>query len=80
MQTHITMPVIQTTVAQATAELQRRGLAPADPVTITINPLPGLFAEARAACRARVIAAGLSDDDIDTLIRQARAEVAAEPE
>ena len=67
--------VIETTVGkltEAAAELARRGLDPSDRVTITIEPdelIPG-----RRACRARVIAAGLTDDDIDRLIDEARSE------
>jgi hypothetical protein len=67
--------VIETTVSEVTAELARRGLGPHDRVTITIEPdelIPG-----RRASRARVIAAGLTDDDIDRLIKQAQKE--AEP-
>ena len=65
--------VIETTVSKVAAELARRGLDPDDPVTITIEPaelIPG-----RRASRARVIAAGLTDDDIDRLIKQAQKEV-----
>ena len=65
--------VIETTVSEATAELSRRGLDPDDRITITIEPdelIPG-----RRASRARVIAAGLTDDDIDRLIKQAQKEV-----
>lgn len=65
--------VIETTVGKAAAELARRGLDPDDRITITIGPdelIPG-----RRAARARVIAAGLSDDDIDRLIKQAQREV-----
>ena len=65
--------VIETTVEKATAELARRGLDPQDRVTITIEPdelIPG-----RRASRARVIAAGLTDEDIDRLIKQAQKEV-----
>jgi hypothetical protein len=54
------------TVSEATAELSRRGLDPDDRITITIEPdelIPG-----RRASRPRVIAAGLTDDDIDRLI------------
>ena len=50
-----------------------RGLDPHDRVTITIEPnesIPG-----RREARARVIAAGLSDEDIDRLITQAQREV-----
>jgi len=65
--------VIETTVSNIAAELARRGLDPDDRVTITIEPdelIPG-----RRASRARVIAAGLSDDDLDRLIKQAQKEV-----
>lgn len=65
--------VIETTVAKVAAELARRGLDPDDRVTITIEPdklIPG-----RRASRARVIAAGLTDDDIDRMIKQAQREV-----
>jgi hypothetical protein len=65
--------VIETTVSQATAELARRGLDAHDRITITIEPdelIPG-----RRASRARVVAAGLSDDDIDRLIKRAQKEV-----
>ena len=65
--------VIETTVAKASAELARRGLDPEDKVTITIEPdelIPG-----RRASRARVVAAGLTDNDIDRLIKQAQKEV-----
>ena len=65
--------VIETTVSKVSAELTSRGLDPDDRVTITIEPdelIPG-----RRASRARGIAAGLSDDDIDRLIKQAQKEV-----
>ena len=65
--------MIETTVSKVAAELARRGLDPDDRVTITIEPdelIPG-----RRASRARVIAAGLTDDDIDRLIKQAQKEV-----
>jgi hypothetical protein len=65
--------VIETTVSKVAAELAKRGLDPDDRVTIMIEPdelIPG-----RRASRARVIAAGLSDDDIDGLIKQAQKEV-----
>ena len=64
--------VIETTVSEVGAELARRGLDPHDRVTITIEPdelIPG-----RRASRARVIAAGLTDADIDRLIDEARTE------
>jgi hypothetical protein len=59
-------------VSEVAAELVRCGLDPHDHVTITIEPdelIPG-----RRACRARVIAAGLTDEDIDRLIDEARTE------
>jgi hypothetical protein len=60
--------VIETTVSKVAAELTSHGLDPDDRVTITIEPdelIPG-----RRASRARVIAAGLTDDDIDRLIKR----------
>jgi hypothetical protein len=65
--------VIETTVSEVISELTRRGLDPQDRVTITIEPdelIPG-----RRASRARVIAAGLSDEDIDRMIKQAQSEI-----
>jgi hypothetical protein len=66
--------VIETTAGNATAELSRLGIGPGEPVTLMIDAshewVPG-----RLASRARVIAAGLSDDDIDRLIKEAQAEV-----
>ena len=64
--------VIETTVERVAAELARRGLDPHDRVVITIEPdelIPG-----RRAARARVIAAGLTDEDIDRVIDAARTE------
>ena len=65
--------VIETTVGKVAAELAKRGLYPEDRITITIEPdelIPG-----RRASRARVVAAGLTEDDIDRLIKQAQKEV-----
>jgi hypothetical protein len=65
--------VIETTVGEVAAELARRGLDPHDHITIIIDPdelIPG-----RRACRTKVIAAGLTDDDIDRMIKQAQHEV-----
>jgi hypothetical protein len=64
---------IETTVGKVAAELAKRGLDPDDRVTIMIELdelIPG-----RRASRARVIAVGLTDDDIDRLIKQAQREV-----
>jgi hypothetical protein len=64
--------VIETTVSQVAAELVRRGLDRDDRVTITIEP-DGLIPGWREA-RARVVAAGLSDEGVDRLIDEARTE------
>ena len=64
--------VIETTVGKVAAELVRRGLDPDDRVTITIEPdqlIPG-----RREARVRVVAAGLTDEDIDRLIDEAGTE------
>jgi hypothetical protein len=64
--------VFETTVGEVAGELVRRGLDPHDRVTITIQPnelIPG-----RREARLRIIAAGLTDDDIDRLIDEARTE------
>jgi hypothetical protein len=64
--------VIETTVSNVAVELARRGLDPHDRVTITIAPdelIPG-----RGEARALVVAAGLTDEDIDRLIDEARTE------
>jgi hypothetical protein len=70
---------IETTVGEASAELQRRGLSPSATVVITIKPEEDLLTRARNESRILVTAAGLTDEDIDRMIAQARAEVAADP-
>ena len=65
---------IESTAGQVAAELERRGIAPDRHVTITIEPDDWL-AEVRRYSRKRVIEAGLSDDDIDRLVKQAQKEV-----
>ncbi len=66
--------VIQVAAGDISAELLRRGIASDEQVTLTIEPerelIPG-----RRESRARVVAAGLTDDDIDRLIKQAQKEV-----
>jgi hypothetical protein len=64
--------VIETTVGEVAAELARRGLDPRDRVTVTIEPDETI--QGRREARARVVAAGLSDEDIDRLIDEARTE------
>ena len=65
--------VIETTVGQAAADLARRGIDPARPVTIMVEPDDWLT-RARIEIRKRVEAAGLNDEDIDRLIKEARRE------
>ena len=66
--------VIEVTAGEIAEELKRRGIGSDEKVTLTIEPkqelLPG-----RRESRARVVAAGLTDDDIDRLIKQAQKEV-----
>jgi hypothetical protein len=66
--------VIEVTAGEVAAELKRRGIGSDERVTLTIEPerevIPG-----RRESRARVVAAGLTDDDIDRLIKQAQREV-----
>jgi hypothetical protein len=61
-------------VGQIGEELKRRGISSDERVTLTIEParevIPG-----RRESRARVVAAGLTDDDIDRLIKQAQREI-----
>ena len=66
--------VIEVTAGEVAAELKRRGISSDERVTLTIEPEreinPG-----RRESRARVVAAGLTDEDIDRLIKQAQQEV-----
>lgn len=70
--------VIEVTAGEIADELKRRGISSDERVTITIVPeremIPG-----RRESRARVVAAGLTDDDIDRLIKQAQREVEPPP-
>jgi hypothetical protein len=65
--------VIEVSAKEVAAELQRQGIEPDELVRLTIEPelFPG-----RRESRKLVIAAGLTDEDIDRLIEQAREEVA----
>jgi hypothetical protein len=69
-----TRETIEVTAGEVTAELKRRGISSDEKVTLTIEAereiIPG-----RRASRARVVAAGLTDDDIDRLIKQAQKDV-----
>ena len=66
--------VIEVTAGEVAAVLRRQGIGSDELVTLTIEPdqevIPG-----RRESRARVVAAGLTDDDIDRLIKQAQREV-----
>ena len=66
--------VIEITAGQIAGELARRGIGSDELVTVTIQPerelLPG-----RRETRALVVAAGLTDADIDRLIKDAQREV-----
>jgi hypothetical protein len=66
--------IIESTAGQVTAELVRRGILPQERVTIMIGQEPEII-PGRRETRARVVAAGLTDDDINALIKQARQEV-----
>ena len=65
---------IETTVRELSTELIRRGMDPGERITVTVDLTKELF-RGRRESRARVIAAGLSDDDIDRLIKEAQHEV-----
>lgn len=66
--------VIEITAGEIAEELKRRGISSDERVTLTIEPdrelIPG-----RRESRARVVAAGLTDTDIDRLIKQAQRDV-----
>jgi hypothetical protein len=72
----LTMPaptIIEVAAREVAEELKSQGIGPDERVTLTIEPelFPG-----RRESRRLVIAAGLTDEDIDRLIEQAREEVA----
>jgi hypothetical protein len=70
----MTRETIEVTAGEVAAELKRRGISSDEKVSLTIvsELFPG-----RRESRKLVIAAGLTDDDIDRLIEQAREEVAS---
>ena len=67
--------VIESTAGEVAAELARRGIRPQERVTITIDPERDLLFRGRKESRARVVAAGLTDKDIERMIEEAREEV-----
>jgi hypothetical protein len=66
--------VFETTAGQVTDVLERLGVAKERMVTIMIEP-DNWLTKARQESRRLVVAAGLRDDDIDRLIKQAQKEV-----
>ncbi len=66
--------VIESTAGEVATELRRRGIGADERVTIMIDQDKELIPGRREA-RARIVAAGLTDDDIDRLIKQAQREV-----
>jgi len=62
---------IVSTAGQVAAELTRRGVAPGQPVMVTIEPDDWLT-ELRRYARRRVIAEGWTDADIDRIIDEER--------
>jgi ferritin-like protein len=66
--------VFETTAGQVTDVLKRLGVSKERIITVMIEPDDWLT-KARQESRRLVIAAGLSDEDIDRLIDQARTEV-----
>jgi hypothetical protein len=71
--------VIESTAGQVADELARRGIRPEDRVTITFDPEQDLLFLGRKESRARVVAAGLTDEDIERLIEEAREDVQPHP-
>ena len=66
--------VFETTAGQVTDVLKRLGIPEERMITVMIEPDDWLT-RARQESRRLVIKAGLSDDDIDRLIKQAQREV-----
>jgi hypothetical protein len=66
--------VIEITAGEIAAELKRRGIGSDERVTLTIEPEQELI-PGRRQSRAQVVAAGLTDEDIDRLVKQAQKEV-----
>jgi hypothetical protein len=69
-----TTQVIEITAGEIAAELKRQGIGSDERVTLTITPEQELI-PGRRESRTRVVAAGLTDADIDRLIKQAQKEV-----
>jgi hypothetical protein len=65
--------VIESTAGEIAAELARRGIDPTRPVYVRLEPDDRLI-HGRQELRARIGADGVSDDEIDQLIDEARRE------
>jgi hypothetical protein len=65
---------IQSTAGNVAAELSRRGIAPGQRVTITIEPdePDDWITKARRFARPKVLAEGWTDADIDRIIKEER--------
>jgi hypothetical protein len=66
---------IESTAGQVAAELARRGIAPDQRVTITIEPnepADDWIAKARKFSRPKILAEGWSDAEIDRMIDEER--------
>jgi hypothetical protein len=65
---------IESTAGQVAAELARRGVAPEQRVTITIEPdePDDWITKARKFARPKVIAEGWTDADIDRIVEEER--------
>ena len=69
-----TWKTIEVTAGEVAAELRRRGIGSDEKVTLTIAAEREIITGRRAS-RARVVAAGLTDEDIDRLVKQAQKDV-----
>jgi hypothetical protein len=72
---------IESTAGEVVAELARRGVAPDQRATITIEPAEpdDWIAKARRFARPKVIAEGWSDADIDRVVKEERKAVQKPP-
>ena len=66
--------VFETTAGQVTDVLKRVGVPKERMITVMIEP-DNWLTKARQESRRLVIAAGLSDEDIDRMVKQAQKEV-----
>ena len=66
--------VFETTAGQVTDVLKRLGVPKERMITVMIEP-DNWLTKARQESRRLVIAAGLSDEDIDRMIKQAQKEI-----